>query len=405
MVATPTLDRLRAAIATQTPARPNPRKRSSPDDIPPIDKILHGEWHHTDDGPVFIRDEWFPLDHAHGAITLGAVLDADRDGLALLLRATEAPRPVGYAFFDTETTGLSGGTGAYVVLAGLGSFEQASPETPLAFRLRQYFLSGPEYERAMLRMVTDDLGRFDAIVTYNGRSFDVPCIESRLTLARLDSPCGDLVHFDLLHPVRALYGHRMPGSRLADAERRLLSIERLDDVPGHLIPALYRDYLIGDRVLPLRGVFRHNAEDVIALVGILASLADLLSREDLDPDDAVAVARWCERAGERDRAMRLYAGALPWLEGCVEWDWAAWRHSLLLRRGGRRAEAAELWQRLWSSGHKPAGLELAKYFEHRAPGLRMAHDVVEVLLCDATEPERDRLLHRLTRLQRKLSAL
>jgi uncharacterized protein YprB with RNaseH-like and TPR domain len=404
MVATPTLDRLRAAIATQSTGRPRPKAQSTPRDLPPIDRILHGEWWHTADGPVFVRDEWFPLDHARGAFTLGEALAADRNGLALLLRAEDAPPPFRCAFFDTETTGLSGGTGAYVVLAGLGSFEKATPDTPLAFRLRQYFLAGPEYERAMLQMLADDLSRFEAIVTYNGRSFDVPCIESRLTLARLDSPCGRLVHFDLLHGVRALYGHRMPGCRLADAERRLLRIERPDDIPGHLIPALYRDYLLADRALPLRGVLRHNAEDVISLVGILTSLAELLASDNLNPDDAVAVARWCERASDRDRAMRLYTDALPWLEGCGEWDWAAWRHSLLMRRSGKQSEAATLWKRLWSAGHKPAGLELAKYFEHCAQELRMANDVVESLLRDATEYEHDRLSHRLLRIQRKLSA-
>ncbi len=84
-------------------------------------------------------------------------------------------------------------------------------------------------------------------------------------------------HFDLLHPVRRLYRHRMPGCRLADAERRLLRIDRPDDVPGWLIPSLYFDYLRAGRAAPLRGVFRHNAEDVLSLVGVLATLGRLLS--------------------------------------------------------------------------------------------------------------------------------
>src|SRR6185295_4954081 len=179
------------------------------------------------------------------------------------------------AFFDIETTGLSGGTGSYIVLAGLGSYERAAAGEPLAFRMRQYFLADIAHERAMLSMLADDLRRFDGLVTYNGRAFDMPFVQTRMTLARLPYPCDGLPHFDLLHVVRRLYRHRMPGCRLAEAERRLLRIDRPDDVPGSLIPAIYFDYLRAGRVSPLRGVFRHNAEDVLSLTGILASLARL----------------------------------------------------------------------------------------------------------------------------------
>jgi uncharacterized protein YprB with RNaseH-like and TPR domain len=126
--------------------------------------------------------------------------------------------------------------------------------------MRQYFLADIACERAMLAMLAADLARFEGIVTYNGRAFDVPFVETRLTLARIASPCGALAHFDLLHAVRRLYKHRMPGCRLAEAERKLLRIDRPDDVPGAIIPALYFDYVRAGRAGPLRGVFRHNAD-------------------------------------------------------------------------------------------------------------------------------------------------
>jgi uncharacterized protein YprB with RNaseH-like and TPR domain len=405
MTATPTLDRLRAAISTQNGSRPGPAARPATEGLPPIDRVLHGEWHHTAEGPVLIRDQWFPLDHAHGAFPLGAVLDADSTALTLLLRGSPAPHPERCAFFDIETTGLAGGAGTWIVLAGLGSFERAAPDVPLAFRLRQYFLAGPEYERAMLRMLANDLARFEAIVTYNGRSFDVPCVESRLTLSRIASPCHTLAHLDLLHPVRRLYAHRMPACRLADVERELLHIERPDDIPGHLIPALYRDYLLGGRAHFLRGVLRHNAEDVISLVGILAALVGLTSRDDHDPDDAIAVARWCEGVGEWQRSIVLYARALPWLEGTEDWAWAAWRYSLLLRRAARWSEAAPLWWSLWHQGHRGAALELAKYLEHRARSTVDSKAVVARLLDGATGQEQQALAHRYARLERKIASI
>jgi hypothetical protein len=371
--------------------------------MPPIAQILRGDWHDTACGPVFVRDEWFPLSHRHGALALGAALEAAPDALRLLLGAESSPHPSRLAFFDIETTGLSGGTGTYVVLAGLGTYEDDQAGGPPAFRMRQYFLADLAHERAMLAMLAADIARFDGLVTYNGRSFDVPFVETRMTMARLPSPYGALPHFDLLHPVRRLYKHRMPGCRLADAERRLLRLERPDDVPGWLIPQLYFDYLRAGRASPLRGVFRHNAEDVLSLVGVLASLATLLSSDDIDPEDAVAVARWWERAGEPHRADGLYRGTLPWLEGGDDWAWAAGRHASLCRRLGERAEAADLWRRLWDQGNRRAGVELAKHLEHHARDLTAAEEVTSALLIRAKDAERIALEHRLTRLRRKLN--
>jgi len=285
-------ERLRYAVATHVAARPSEQRlpAAAPAraiaDLPPIAQIFRGDWHETDRGPVFVRDEWFPLDHEHGAHALGSALDAAPQALADLLGSAAAPAADRLAFFDIETTGLAGGTGTYIVLAGLGSYERCEPYAPLAFRMRQYFLADITYEHAMLAMLAADLARFEGVVTYNGRTFDIPFVETRLTLARMRSPCAALAHFDLLHPVRRLYRHRMPGCRLAEAERRLLRFGRTDDVPGAVIPALYFDYLRAGRAAPLRGVFRHNAEDVLSLVGLLSVLAGLLSRADLDPDDA-----------------------------------------------------------------------------------------------------------------------
>jgi len=401
MKAAVTRERLRYAVAvnaasTRTPASAPPP--AAPGDLAPIARILRGDWHDTPHGPVFLRDDWLPLDHRHGALPLAAALDAPPAALARLLPAGDAPHPSRLAFFDIETTGLAGGTGTWVVLAGLGSYEDG------AFRLRQYFLPGPAHEPAMLAMLAADLARFDGIVTYNGRAFDLPLVESRLTLARLRPPWTGRPHFDLLHPVRRLYRHRMPACRLADAERRLLRLERPDDVPGWLIPSLYFDYLRAGRAAPLRAVFQHNAEDVLSLVGVLARLARLLDGDDLDPEDAAAVARWWEHAGEPARAVALYRQALPWLEGGDDWTWAASRLAAISKRSGARGEAVALWHSLRAQGDRSAMLELAKHFEHRARDLRAAEEVTRTLLVRPPESERMPLEHRLARLHRKLEA-
>ncbi len=232
----------------------------------------------------------------------------------------------------------------------------------------------------------------------------MPVVETRLTMARVASPWAGWPHFDLLHPMRRLYRHRMPGCRLADAERRLLRIERPDDIPGWLIPSLYFDYLRAGRAAPLRGVFRHNAEDVLSLVGVLARLARLLDGEALDPEDAVAVARWWEHAGEPQRAMGLYREALPWLEGGDDWAWAARRHAGLCRRHGGRHESVPLWEALHGLGDRAAGLQLAIHLEHHARDPLAAERITRALIDGAPLAERDALEHRLARLRRKLGA-
>lgn len=394
-------DRLRGVIAQHPAIRP--QAPPLPREMPPIAQILRGDWHEAEHGPVFVRDEWFPLDHLHGALALGSALGAAPEALRLLLGAETAPHPSRLAFFDIETTGLAGGTGTYVVLAGIGTYEETEAGSPPAFRMRQYFLADLAHEKAMLAMLAADVGRFDGLVTYNGRSFDVPFVETRMTLARLPSPYAALAHFDLLHPVRRLYKHRMPGCRLAEAERRLLKLERPDDVPGWLIPQLYFDYLRAGRASPLRGVFRHNAEDVLSLVGVLASLARLLSSDDVGPEDAVAVARWWERAGDLHRAAGLYRRALPWLQGEGDWSWAAGRHAALCKRLGERPEAERLWRRLWEQGDRRAGVEMAKHLEHHARDLAAAEEVTSALLIRAHGTERIALEHRQARLRRKLA--
>jgi uncharacterized protein len=392
-------ERMRHAVGAHASAMPRPSAPPPLIDRPPIDRILGGEWYETALGQVFVRDEWYALDHEHGQLPLRSALDVPAAPLARLLGAPEAPHPSRLAFFDIETTGLSGGTGTYVVLAGLGTFE------PDGFRMRQYFLADVGGERAMLTMLAEDLGRFDGLVTYNGRSFDVPVVETRLTMARVPPPWVGWPHFDLLHPMRRLYRHRMPGCRLADAERRLLHIDRPDDIPGWLIPSLYFDYLRAGRAAPLRGVFRHNAEDVLSLVGVLARLVRLLAGDQLDPDDAVAVARWWEHAGEPQRAMALYRDALPWLEGGDDWAWAASRHAALCKRNGGRHEAVPLWEALHGAGDRAAALQLAIHLEHHARDPLAAERLTRALLDGAPPPERDALEHRLARLRRKISAV
>jgi uncharacterized protein len=397
MASAATIERLRHAVGLHA-AVASTRRAPVPADVA-LERILGGEWRETAHGPAFVREEWLPLAHRHGATAVGDALDAPAGALdALLGRA--APHPARLAYFDIETTGLCGGTGTYVILAGVGTYEDAGDGT-LAFRLRQYFLADVGGERAMLSLLAEDLAGADGVVTYNGRAFDLPVVRSRMTLARVEHPPADAAHFDLLHPARALFGPRLGSCRLADIERRILRLDRLDDIPGSLIPSLYFDYARAGRAAPLRAVLRHNANDVVSLTGALAALARLVDTAEPSPDDAPALAAWWERRGERERAAALLGAALPWLDGCDEWASAAWRYAMLCKRLRRREEAARAWAELWRRGDERSGIELAKHLEHHARDLPAAEKVTRVLLVRAEGDARIALERRLARLMRR----
>jgi uncharacterized protein YprB with RNaseH-like and TPR domain len=370
----------------------------------------------TGGGAVHLAEEWWPLDYRHGRRALGEALSLSDPALSRLEAGLSASHLGGAAFVDVETTGLVGGTGTYVFLVGLGTFEDG------AFHLRQFFLADLPGERAMLAAVAEALTGCRALVSFNGRQFDLPLLETRFTLSRLPALPPGLPHLDLLYPARRLYRRRLPSCRLVSLEEALLGLEREDDIPGWAIPALYFDYVRRGEAGPLRTVFRHNALDILSLVALLAHLGRTVGEDPpADPDDCLALARWDESEGRLADAGRLYAAAL---HGGVDGEGRALalrRLARLYRRLGRWEDAARLWREEAESGVAPerrleALVELAKVEEHRSRDYaaaealtRRALSLVDLLIMlggGRTMPllSREALEHRLWRLRGRQGA-
>jgi hypothetical protein len=363
-------------------------------------EILRGRWIETERGPTFLKSSLVEADRSHGQVPLAAILRGGADVVEILGGGRTEPERL--CFLDTETTGLAGGTGTYAFLVCLGSFEDG------AFSIRQYFLTEPSTEEAMLSLLREDLARFDGYVSYNGRAFDLPLLQTRLTLARIEDPTSGRPHLDLLHAVRRLWRHRLPGCRLLDAEIHLLGFDRGDDVPGHLIPSLYFDYLRAERIAPLRAVFRHNALDVLSTAALLGHAAELFARDPPSPREAVAIGRWWDLEGQPARAEAYYRLAVAELPSETaangEWILAARRYAMLRKRAGARREVIEVWSRLWMEGDREAAVEIAKYLEHEARDLVAAERIVRDLLEKATDLDRAEVEHRLARIVRRIAA-
>jgi uncharacterized protein len=283
-------------------------------------------------------ETFWPLDHRHGkcvledAITIGAVAAA-RLGAGLV--------PADFQdglYVDIEPTGLSGGRGRFAFLVGIGSFEA------LSFRLRQYFLADLAQETAMLESVAALFARKKLIVTFNGRTFDVPRLEARFALNRLPALMAGMPHVDLLVAVRRLYGRRLDSCRLGFLEHHLLGFDRYGDIAEFPSTSLYLDDVHPGGGLPLDPLFRHNAVDVLSLVTLVAHLGEMAGSN--HPGDAahlLAVAKWDEANGDQRRAMSLYE--------CVwrrDGDGDAGREAIVrLTRIHRRAGDLDVARSLW----------------------------------------------------------
>jgi uncharacterized protein YprB with RNaseH-like and TPR domain len=313
------------------------------------------------------------------------------------------PRP-GMVFLDTETTGLSGGTGTYVFLVGLATWTTAR-----TIAVTQYFLGDLGAEAAFLHAVREAVTAAQGLVTFNGRTFDLPLLETRYLLARASWWGEDLPHEDLYPVARALWRGRAADCRLTTLEGTLLGLDRGDDLPGALIPQFYFRYLrTGDR-RPLPRIFRHNRWDLVALAGLHARAAALLEGPDPrhDPVEWMGAGRWLERRAP-DRSARFYEAALrAGLPAGLE-PGVAWRLGWLWRRAGRAGDARALWSETVARAARPPLrllIDLAKLHEHHARDYGAALDLTRVALESAAAWEvaerglieaLERRAHRLT---------
>lgn len=317
--------------------------------------------------------------------------------------------PEELAFIDTETTGLHGGTGIYAFLIGVGKFEGES------FRLAQFFMREPEEEPAQLAAFSEFITGCRALVTFNGKSFDAPVLNSRYTFNGLSSPLTDNMHVDLMHLSRRLWKDRLPSRTLINIEGQILGASRTsEDIPGWVIPQLYRDYLnTGDARL-LKNVFYHNAKDILAMVGLFNHISDLLSnplgRSETSALDLVGIGSVFERIGRLREAAAIYLQSLSDELPEEIYLQTLQRASMIFKRLEEWETAIKLWEIAANAGVIQAIEELAKYYEHRARDLAAAYVWTQMGI-GALEDKglldrmewKESLLYRLKRLEKKLS--
>jgi len=340
---------------------------------------------------------------------------------ALRLLAPDAPKdaadPQQWLFLDTETTGLAGGTGTYAFLVGVAWWDAGGLE------VEQFFMRDHSEEHSLLVALAERMAERRVLVTFNGKSFDWPLLETRYRMTRTIRPPAPRAHLDFLHPARNLWRLRLGSVRLPELERHVLGWNRGTDVMSELIPSIYFDFLQGGPPEPLVPIFQHNQMDLRGLAGLSSRVLSLLADPEERGQDALelyGVSRLCERRGELGRARKLYQRSLA-SELPAGVDGVA-RKSLarLAKREGDFTLARELWEKML--GNSREGLEayeqLAIYFEHRAREPHRAATIARKALAELREANRlgtiagatyrtsrERFERRLARLERKADRL
>lgn len=380
----------------------------------PVEEAVGGQVVETPHGPCVVVDQVYPQGYRHGHVDITTALSHTQDTLAAIGRDPElgALELHKSAFLDVETTGLAGGTGTYAFLVGIGWFEEGD------FRVRQLFMRDYQEERALISLAEDTLGPLSGIVSFNGKAFDVPVLEARFIMSRRRFPLSSAPHLDLLFTARRLWRLRLQSCRLSHLEAQILDLQRWGDVPSHLVPQVYFEYLRFGRVEPLRGVFYHNVQDILSLAALTAvscqAFENPLYREVSHGEDLYSLGRLYANIGMSDRAETVLRAALDMDLPAELRQVTTHDLSLHYKRRERWEEAIDLWYQAIHENHDRLYpfVELAKFYEHRARDFERAEELVlrALELVQSRSSRRDpwwtrrrlaELEHRLQRVRRK----
>ncbi len=383
-----------------------PKKIYRKKTVLPVEQLVNGEVISTPDGETFQVKEYFPSHFRYGEMALAEILDIPTYPAHLLsrderLKELDLRKAL---FLDTETTGLAGGTGTFVFMIGLGFFEGDG------FLIHQFFMRDHSEERASLSLLKELLESFQFLVTFNGRHYDIPLLETRFILSRISSKVREMPNFDLLYPSRRIWKGAYDNCRLITLESQLLGMERVDDIPSEWIPYYYFEYLQTGDGSKIHRVFYHNQMDILSMVA-LAGRIHLVYH---DPQAArprkgvehFALGRLFWEHGHPEKAISCFEIALNRCNEDLTWEVMRWL-SVAFKKTGQSEKARSLWEEMASWPYKKDTfpyIELAKYHEHRLKDFEGAISYVQKALEQVSghqEREVEMLQHRRLRLEQK----
>ncbi|WP_096154314.1 ribonuclease H-like domain-containing protein [Bacillus sp. FJAT-45066] len=318
-----------------------------------------------------IREVEYPLEYKHGNYKLGElvhIVEKWNQSVNEHPLSSKGHLATDLFFFDTETTGLSGGAGTTIFLLGYAKIEKDKVV------VRQHFLPQPGNEIALYQSFLEKVD-YTTLVTYNGKAFDWPQVKTRHTLIKEHVPkLPSFGHFDLLHASRRFWKNELEAVRLSIVEKEKLAIYREHDTPGFLAPMLYFDFLKTQNPEGIKGILIHNEIDVLSLINLYIHLSNLLltEAETMTKEEKYEVARWFDSLGDKETAASVY-------EEVKDESWKACFKLGLLKKKNKEMDLAESY--FTQAFHDnlndrkyEAGIELAKHYEHTHKNMEKALD-------------------------------
>lgn len=366
-------------------SKPAPTSR-----ITRLSEIVTGDYTHSDQ--VFETIESFSPEYQHGQHKLWLDSFGHLQGLLNLKFKLQD-----LIFIDAETTGLSSGTGTFAFMLGMGWFDSQN-----TFFVKQIFLPEPACEYEYLTALAEELARFKTIVSFNGKSFDIPLIKTRYVLHSAPSPFEDMEHIDLLHLSRRAWRYRLSSRTLGEIENHILRFARSEvELPGWMAPKLYLDYLQTKDAAPMKGMFYHNQIDIVSLAALLCVLEEMAGLKTDSPAELLALAEFYEHTGDSAKAVEAY---LQTISSNKETDFAIqaqYQLGLIYRKANDWPNAISCWMQA-SVSSPEACIELAKYYEHQTRDYNEAERWCKFALSLKIKSETaDELEYRLNRVLRK----
>ncbi len=373
-----------------------------------IDAFIPGKVISNDEGSVYVIENTYPVSYLYGGFRLEDALNVESGILSILggddcqgINAKEL------LYIDTETTGLSGGTGTVAFLVGVGFFSQDY------FVVRQYFMRDYDEEPAMLVELTRLIRQYKSFVSFNGKAFDINLLNSRFIANRIRSSIYQVPNIDLLYPSRKVWGLKLSSCRLSSLEENILGEFRCDDIPGALIPSVYFQYLDDRDAKEMVKVIKHNCLDILSMVSLLTKLSSMLSSPVSHTDgeyEMLGVGKIFETNGNVECMIDCFEACTGSKRHLIK-SQAVKRLTAVYKREGDYDKALTHWQSLDEEG---AGfeifhqVEMAKYYEHKAKDIKTALMIVDkaigqCLRAGLTEgKQEEQLKKRRERLLRKL---
>ncbi|MCQ6273924.1 ribonuclease H-like domain-containing protein [Bacillus sp. V3B] len=365
--------------------------------------------YYMDNDFCLVREVSYPLDTIHGKYRFADFLkavDAWNKSKRNHPLSSSGHHPEDLFFFDTETTGLSGGTGNTIFLLGQASVKEKE------IVLRQHILPHPGSEVPLYKSFLENID-YAKLVTYNGKAFDWPQVKTRHTLIREHVPkLPPFGHFDLYHASRRMWKHRLERLKLSVVEKEILEFERKDDIPGFLAPMIYFDFIERKDPEGMLGIIKHNEMDILSLITLYTHLSFQLLGIDHKQTvkETYEIGRWYSYLGEKEVAETVFSKLA---EGDEEEAIKA-KHALGFQAKKKQDwhTAVLLFEEVVERGSSlvqiEACIELAKIFEHRLKKIKKAIGYTEKAL-DIHSQQRghryDELAKRMTRLYQKQAAL